>query len=81
MYKTLYTVKFVWLYIIGSGPMNVRIMGLNVSHLLIFSQISEVFEILGILSQSPLFVNIYTWRQTHDRISKMESVEMSGVEI
>ena len=71
----------MWLYIIGSGPMNVRIMGLNVSHLLIFSQISEVFEILGILSQSPLFVNIYTWRQTHDRISKMESVEMSGVEI
>jgi hypothetical protein len=36
MYKIFCTVKFVWINIIGSGPMNIRIMALNVSCLQIF---------------------------------------------
>lgn len=46
-----------------------------------FFQISRIWGILGIISRSSLFVNIYTWRWTHGRIFKVESAEMSGVEV
>jgi hypothetical protein len=54
--------KFVWIYVIGSGLMDVRIMAFIVSSLRIFSNFWSFGLIGNKFTKSYLFINIFHMR-------------------